>query len=167
MSASSVLHGKRVVNPYVRIVLAVYVAFALWQVYWLAKAQLEVEAIIPAVQSVWHWVVAWLAVAVTGVVAAATGRDLPARLAFGAMSVVSVCGAATILLSGWPMSGQFYAFGEAVVLAAASMVMLLSPLRRVPSTRVLLDFETLLDGCHLPDSDVLDPSERPAAHAGR
>jgi hypothetical protein len=135
------------VNPYVRVVLVVYAIFSAWQVYWLIEAAVHVEAIIPAIQSVWHWIAAWSIVGAASAVGAVTGRDLPARLAFGSMAVASVCGAATIWLSGWPMREQFYPFGEAIVLAAASLVMLLSPLRPVPSTRHLIDFEALLDSC--------------------
>ena len=94
------------VSPYVRTILVVFAMFATWQVAWLVAA-------LSAVGSV-------------------SGRDLWARCAFASTAVVCVMGAVTILTDGVSMSTQFWRFGMAVTLAAACLVMMLSPLRVPP-----------------------------------
>ncbi len=76
----------------------------------------------------------------TAGVAVITGRDLHARVAFGAMAVVSVAGAVTVLADTRPLSIQFWSFGMAVTLAAACLVMLLSPMQYIPTHAKFTDF---------------------------
>lgn len=132
------------VSAYVRVVCGAFTAFSVWQVYWLYRSASIVEAAIPRIQSVGWWVVVWSIVGVAGLVAALSGRDIAARMCFAAMSVASVAGAVTIATSTVPMGREFYAFGEATLLAISSLTMLLSPLRPVPATDAFFDLTEVL-----------------------
>jgi hypothetical protein len=111
--------------------LVILAVFALWMEGWLFWVAEQVEGSIPAWQSVSLWTALWAIVLAASVAAAVTGRDMPARIAFGAMAMVSTGAAVTIGMSH-SMSTRFYAFGMAVVWAGASFVLLLAPLQRVP-----------------------------------
>lgn len=139
------------VNRWSRIALGTIAAFAGWQMGWLYEARNNVEAIIPDWQGTDVWLWLWLAVGITCAIAALTGRDLLARLGFGATAVVSAMGAATIFSAGrstdviqYTMTGQFYAFGQAVLLSALSFDMLRSPLRTIPPQVTAHNFTEVL-----------------------
>lgn len=118
------------VNRWSRVALGFLALFCVWQIVWLFKVRPNVEEAIPDFQGVDLWIWLWGVVGLTCGVAAIVGRDTFARFGFGSMAVVSAMGAATTLSS---MTGQFYAFGQAVLLSALSFDMLLSPLRVMPA----------------------------------
>jgi hypothetical protein len=120
------------ISPYIRAVLVIFVGLSIWQLLWLSKALDSVEFYIPAVQDANMWQAAWTVILISSLVAALTGRDVPARIAFGAMAVVTTLGAVTIWSSTEPMEYQFYPFGLSVTLAACCYILLLSPLRPAP-----------------------------------
>lgn len=128
------------VNRWPRVALGFLALFCVWQIVWLFKVRPNVEEAIPDFQGVDLWIWLWGVVGLTCGVAAIVGRDTFARFGFGSMAVVSAMGAATTLSSasgtaviGYTMTGQFYAFGQAVLLSALSFDMLLSPLRAMPA----------------------------------
>lgn len=123
------------VSPYVRAMLAVFALFAVWMVWWLDHARDFIEPLLPSLMNVSGWVLAWACVVGFAALGAVTGRDLYARLGFAAMAVVSVMGAVTVAMDNAPLIEQFWAGGQAVVLAAACFVMLLSPMRNPPHGR--------------------------------
>jgi hypothetical protein len=127
------------VNRWSRVALGFLALFCVWQIVWLFKVRPNVEEAIPDFQGVDLWIWLWGVVGLTCGVAAIVGRDTFARFGFGSMAVVSAMGAATTLSSAsgtaviGSMTGQFYAFGQAVLLSALSFDMLLSPLRVMPA----------------------------------
>jgi hypothetical protein len=125
------------VNRWSRVALGFLALFCVWQIVWLFKVRPNVEEAIPDFQGVDLWIWLWGVVGLTCGVAAIVGRDTFARFGFGSMAVVSAMGAATTLSSASgtavTMTGQFYAFGQAVLLSALSFDMLLSPLRVMPA----------------------------------
>ena len=128
------------VNRWSRVALGFLALFCVWQIVWLFKVRPNVEEAIPDFQGVDLWIWLWGVVGLTCGVAAIVGRDTFARFGFGSMAVVSAMGAATTLSSasgtaviGYTMTGQFYVFGQAVLLSALSFDMLLSPLRATPA----------------------------------
>jgi hypothetical protein len=128
------------VNRWSRVALGFLALFCVWQIVWLFKVRPNVEEAIPDFQGVDLWIWLWGVVGLTCGVAAIVGRDTFARFGFGSMAAVSAMGAATTLSSasgtaviGSTMTGQFYAFGQAVLLSALSFDMLLSPLRTMPA----------------------------------
>jgi hypothetical protein len=128
------------VNRWSRVALGFLALFCVWQIVWLFKVRPNVEEAIPDFQGVDLWIWLWGVVGLTCGVAVIVGRDTFARFGFGSMAVVSAMGAATTLSSasgtaviGCAMTGQFYAFGQAVLLSALSFDMLLSPLRVMPA----------------------------------
>lgn len=140
-----------IVNMWSRVALGMIAAFAGWQMGWIYEARSNVEAVIPNWQGTDVWLWLWLAVGITSAAGALTGRDMLARLGFGTTAVVSAMGAATIFSAGrstdiiqYTMTGQFYAFGQAVLLSALSFDMLLSPLRTIPSQMTVHNFRKVL-----------------------
>lgn len=139
------------VNRWSRVALGTVAALAVWQMAWLYEARSNVEEIIPDWQGTDVWLWLWFAVGVSCAVAAASGSDTLARVGFGTTAVVSAMGAATIFSAGrstdiiqYTMTGQFYAFGQAVLLSALSFDMLLSPLRAIPSQMTVHNFRKVL-----------------------
>lgn len=139
------------VNRWSRGALGTIAAFAGWQMGWIYEARSNVEAVIPNWQGADVWLWLWLVVGITSAAGALTGRDMLARLGFGTTAVVSAMGAATIFSAGrstdiiqYTMTGQFYAFGQAVLLSALSFDMLLSPLRTIPSQMTVHNFRKVL-----------------------
>lgn len=141
-----------IINRWSRIALGMIAAFAGWQMGWIYEARSNVEAVIPNWQGADVWLWLWLVVGITSAAGALTGRDMLARLGFGTTAVVSAMGAATIFSAGrstdiiqYTMTGQFYAFGQAVLLSALSFDMLLSPLRTIPSQMSAHNFREVAD----------------------
>lgn len=139
------------VNRWSRGALGMIAAFAGWQMGWIYEARSNVEAVIPNWQGADVWLWLWLVVGITSAAGALTGRDMLARLGFGTTAVVSAMGAATIFSAGrstdiiqYTMTGQFYAFGQAVLLSALSFDMLLSPLCTIPSQMTVHNFRKVL-----------------------
>lgn len=139
------------INRWSRGALGTIAAFAGWQMGWIYEARSNVEAVIPNWQGADVWLWLWLVVGITSAAGALTGRDMLARLGFGTTAVVSAMGAATVFSAGrstdiiqYTMTGQFYAFGQAVLLSALSFDMLLSPLRTIPSQMTVHNFRKVL-----------------------
>lgn len=140
------------VNRCSRIALGMIAVFAGWQVWWIYDVRPNVEAAIPGWQATGVWLVLWFIVGVTCAAAALAGSDMIARLGFGTTAVVSAMAAATVLVSasntevvGYTMTGQFYGFGQAVLLSALSFDMLISPLRTIPPEMSAHNFRKVAD----------------------
>ena len=120
------------VSGYVRTILAVFALFGVWQVAWLNAQRPTIEPLLPTVMNVSGWIFAWGVVLGFCAAGSVSGHDFWARCGFGAMSVTSVMGAVTVAADALPLSIQFWYFGQAVVLALACFVMLVSPMRNPP-----------------------------------
>lgn len=124
---------SRRVSTATRVSLACAALLAVWQIAWLADQADRLHDIIPDPWSVGFWLTAWTITLVVSVIAAASGHDRTARIAFGILAVVQVMGIATSIADGVPMGRQFWQVGSAGLICGWCFAMLTSPLRSVPT----------------------------------
>lgn len=122
----------RPVAVHARLTLAAAAVFGVWQLGWLADQADRIDALLHTPWTVSGWLAAWAAVTLTSAVAAISGRDLPARIAFGVLLVVEGAGILVALSADRPNGEQFWSIGQAGLIVAVCAVMLSSPLRTLP-----------------------------------
>ncbi len=121
------------VSPHIRAISAVFATFAAWQTYWVATAAEQYGPLLPDVFSnIGYWTVGWAIIAVSSTAGAVSGRDWVVRVGFACMAVISMMGAVTLTLTEQPYGLKFWRFGMSATLAAACLMLLLSPLRVPP-----------------------------------
>ena len=133
MTADTPCVPTRKVSSATRATLAAVSALAAWQTAWMAEQADRLAAVIPPPWTVGFWLGAWTLVLSTSAVAAITGHDRTARIAFGILAVVQVMGIATSIADGVPMGRQFWQVSSAGLICGWCFAMLASPLRSVPT----------------------------------
>ena len=133
MTADCTTVPTRKVSSATRSTLAAVCALAAWQIAWIAEQADRLDGVIPPPWTVTFWIAAWTLVLATSAVAAITGHDRTARIAFGILAVVQVMGIATSIADGVPMGRQFWQVSSAGLICGWCFAMLASPLRSVPT----------------------------------
>lgn len=123
---------ERHVSPTVRLFVAACGVLGVWQLGWVSEESDRLSVVLPLPWSVSFWLVAWSLVAVTGIAAGISGRDLPTRVALVVVAVVEIQGVAALIADDRPMGHQFWQFGQAAVIAVTALGLVAAPLRTPP-----------------------------------
>lgn len=123
---------ERRVSPTVRLFVAACGALGVWQLGWVSEQSDRLATVLPAPWSVSFWIGAWSVVAITGIAAGISGRDLPTRVALVVIAVVEIQGLAALVADDRPIGTQFWPAGQAAVIAVTALGLVAAPLRTPP-----------------------------------
>ena len=124
--------APRRVSVTVRTVVTATAAYCGWQVAWIAERSEDHQGRLLQPWTVGTWVVVWALVGLAAVVAALTARDIPARVALGGLFVAQVAAIASTIADHVAIGAQFWEVGEAALIAAYAVAVLVSPMRPIP-----------------------------------
>ena len=124
--------APRRVSVTVRTVVTATAAYCAWQVAWIAERSEDHQGRLLQPWTVGTWVVVWALVGLAAVVAALTARDIPARVALGGLFVAQVAAIASTIADHVAIGAQFWEVGEAALIAAYAVAVLVSPMRPIP-----------------------------------
>lgn len=124
--------APRRVSVTVRTVVTATAAYCGWQVAWIAERSEDHQGRLLHPWTVGGWVVVWSLVGLAAVVAALTARDIPARVALGGLFVAQVAAIASTIADHVAIGAQFWEVGEAALIAAYAVAVLVSPMRPIP-----------------------------------
>lgn len=123
---------ERHVSPTVRLFVSSCGALGVWQLGWVAEESDRLSVVLPLPWAVSFWLGAWSLVAITGVAAGISGRDLPTRVALVVVAVVELQGMVALVADDRPMGWQFWQFGQAAVIVVIALGLVAAPLRTPP-----------------------------------
>lgn len=123
---------ERRVSPSVRLFVAACGALGVWQLGWVAEQSVRLATVLPFPWSVSFWIGAWSLVAISGIAAGISGRDLPTRVALVVIAVVELQGMVVLVADDRPMGQQFWPAGQAAVIAVTALGLVAAPLRTPP-----------------------------------
>lgn len=122
----------RRVSVTVRTVVVSTAVYAAWQIAWIAEQSEDHQGRLLHPWTVGGWIVAWSLVCLAALVAAITARDIPARVALVALFVAQVAAIASAIADHIAIGEQFWEVGEAGLIAAFAVAVLVSPMRLIP-----------------------------------